>query len=84
MLYVCTKFNGRWYVIMDQQNQKAIWLPLIASVGVGAATFYSMTKSGKGMGQAISQMVPFVAGMKNKSSQQSNQQTSTHTGHMLQ
>lgn len=69
----------------QQQQQKGIWLPLIASVGVGAATFYSMTKSGKGMGQTIQQMVPFVAGMKNnQSSQKSNEQTSTQDHQMLQ
>lgn len=68
----------------QQQQQKGIWLPLIASVGVGAATFYSM-RNGKGMGQTIQQMIPFVAGMKNNnSSQKSNEQTSTQNNQMLQ
>ena len=45
---MCTKFNGRSCIIMEQQQQKGIWLPLLASIGVGAATFYSMTRNGKG------------------------------------
>lgn len=70
---------------MEQQQQKGIWLPLLASIGVGAATFYSMTRNGKGMGQTIQQMVPFVAGMKNNpSTQNSNQETSTQNNQMLQ
>lgn len=72
-------------IMQQQQQQKGIWLPLIASVGVGAATFYSMRKNGKGMGQTIQQMVPFVAGMKNnQSSQKSNEQTGTQDKQMLQ
>ncbi|MDY0405294.1 hypothetical protein P5G51_007675 [Virgibacillus sp. 179-BFC.A HS] len=40
--------------------QKGIWLPLVASVGVGAATFYSMTKHEQGLGQTMQKMIPFV------------------------
>ncbi|PWA13579.1 hypothetical protein DCC39_00280 [Pueribacillus theae] len=50
-------------------QQQKIWIPLIASVGVGAATFYSMTKNGKSMGQTMQQMVPFVASMGGQSPQ---------------
>ncbi len=64
----------------QQQQQKGIWLPLIASVGVGAATFYTMTRNGKGMGQTLQQIVPFVAGLKsNQSSLNSNQQQEPST-----
>jgi len=52
-------------------QQKNIWLPLLTSVGIGAVAFYSMTKNNKGIGQTLSQMVPFIP-MKNQSNQQSN------------
>lgn len=54
-----------------QQQQKGMWLPLMASVGVGAATYYNMTKNGQGMGQTMQQMVPFVAGVSGQNKQQS-------------
>lgn len=40
-----------------------MWLPIIASVGVGAATFYTMTKHDQNIGQAMQQMIPFVSQM---------------------
>ncbi|MFS0673133.1 hypothetical protein [Ornithinibacillus sp. 179-J 7C1 HS] len=45
---------------------KGKWLPIVASVGVGAATYYTMTRNNQNLGQAISKMVPFVAGMSGK------------------
>ncbi len=44
-----------------QKNQ--MWLPLIASVGVGAATYYTMTKNNQNLGQTMQKMVPFVTQM---------------------
>lgn len=44
-----------------QKNQ--MWLPLIASVGVGAATYYTMTKNNQNFGQTMQKMVPFVTQM---------------------
>ena len=44
-------------------QKNGIWLPLIASLGVGAATFYTMTKNNQGIGQTIQKMVPFVSQM---------------------
>ncbi len=41
-------------------QQEGIWVPLIASVGIGAVAFYSMTR-GKGVEQTIQQSFPFVA-----------------------
>ncbi|WP_047981539.1 hypothetical protein [Ornithinibacillus contaminans] len=46
-----------------QKNR--MWLPLIASVGVGAATYYTMTKNNQTFGQTISKIVPFVTQMGN-------------------
>ncbi|GGA82651.1 hypothetical protein [Ornithinibacillus halotolerans] len=41
------------------------WLPILASVGVGAATYYTMRKNNQSLSQTIAKMVPFVTGMKN-------------------
>ncbi|HEX7063540.1 MAG TPA: hypothetical protein VF199_00600, partial [Bacillales bacterium] len=46
-----------------QMRQKGMWLPLMASVGIGAAAYYSMTKNGRSMGKTMQQMVPFVSSM---------------------
>lgn len=43
--------------------KNGIWIPLIASVGVGAATFYSMTKNNQTVGQTVQKMIPFVSQM---------------------
>ena len=49
--------------MVKMQNNKGIWLPLIASVGVGAATYYTMTKNNSNLGQTVSKIVPLVAAM---------------------
>ena len=46
-------------------QRNGIWLPLIASVGVGAATFYTMTKNNQKFGQTMQKMIPFVSQMVN-------------------
>jgi hypothetical protein len=40
------------------------WLPILASVGVGAATYYTMRKNNQNLGQTVAKMVPFFAGMR--------------------
>ncbi|WP_176447683.1 hypothetical protein [Lentibacillus sp. CBA3610] len=52
------------------QKNNNMWLPLIASVGVGAATYYSMTRNNQNFGQAVQQMVPFVSQMNNGTNSQ--------------
>ena len=47
-----------------------IWLPLIASIGVGAATFYTMSKSDKPMSKAVENVSPMLS---NLTSTQNNQ-----------
>lgn len=44
-------------------QKNGMWLPLIASVGVGAATYYTMTKHDQNIGQTIQKMVPLVSQM---------------------
>ncbi|WP_158591819.1 hypothetical protein [Oceanobacillus halophilus] len=46
---------------MGMRNQN--WLPIIASVGVGAATYYTMTKNNQSLGQTVQKVLPFVTGM---------------------
>ena len=41
---------------MMQRN--GVWLPLIASIGVGAATYYSMSRNNQGIGQVMQQFMP--------------------------
>lgn len=39
--------------------RNGIWLPLLASIGVGAATFYSMSRNGnQGIGQVMQKFMP--------------------------
>jgi len=42
-------------------QKNGIWIPLLASVGVGAATFFTMTRNNEDIGQAIQKVVPFVS-----------------------
>lgn len=44
-------------------QKNGMWLPIIASVGVGAATYYTMTKNDQNFGQTMQKMVPFVSQM---------------------
>ncbi|SDK37387.1 hypothetical protein [Sediminibacillus albus] len=43
-------------------KQRGMWIPIIASVGIGAAAYYSMTK-GNGLGKTIQSSMPMMAGM---------------------
>ncbi|SHF80707.1 hypothetical protein SAMN05216225_100594 [Ornithinibacillus halophilus] len=42
-------------------QKNGMWLPLIASVGVGAATYYTMSKNNQNLGQTVSKVVPFIS-----------------------
>lgn len=42
-------------------QSKGMMIPLITSVGVGAATYYSMTKNQQNFGQTMEKMVPLVS-----------------------
>lgn len=56
-------------------EKNSIWLPLVASVGIGAATFYSMTNQQQNVGRALQQAAPFSAPNKNRGS--GNKETET-------
>lgn len=55
-----------------------MWIAIAASLGVGAATFYSMSKSQKPLDKAVENVTPVLTNMTgNNESQQSNQKSST-------
>ncbi|MBM7573202.1 hypothetical protein [Aquibacillus albus] len=54
-------------------NQRGRVLPILASVGIGAAAYYSMTR-GKGMGNMAQQFIPFGGNQNQQGQQQQNQQ----------
>lgn len=67
------------------KQRQGNWLAVVASVGVGAATYYNMTRQGRGIGNTMQQMVPFVAGMGGQSNQGAqNSQQSTGQPSMAQ
>ncbi|WP_404453746.1 hypothetical protein LG329_04180 [Virgibacillus necropolis] len=44
-------------------EKNAMLVPLLASVGIGAATYYTMTKNNQSLGQTMQQTIPFVTQM---------------------
>lgn len=44
-------------------NKNNIWIPLLASLGVGAATFYTISKNNEPIGQTIQKVVPVLSNM---------------------
>ncbi|MBT2755529.1 hypothetical protein J7E71_06090 [Mesobacillus foraminis] len=43
-------------------RRQGMWLPILASAGIGAAAYYSMTK-GKNISQAMQSVMPLVTGI---------------------
>ncbi|WP_010651429.1 hypothetical protein [Oceanobacillus massiliensis] len=43
-------------------QKNGAWLPIVASVGVGAATYYTMTRNNQSLGQTVQKMMPFLSG----------------------
>jgi len=44
-------------------NKSDMWLTLLASIGVGAAAYYSISKSNQPVDKAIESVVPMLSGM---------------------
>lgn len=44
-------------------NKSNIWIPLLASLGVGAATFYTISKNNEPIGQTLQKVVPVLSNM---------------------
>ncbi len=57
-----------------------MWLPIIASVGVGAAAYYSMTKNNQSLGRTVQNVLPFMSNMGGNGGQQQQQQMGNNSG----
>lgn len=57
---------------VDDMQKSGIWLPLIASIGIGAATFYTMSRNNQNLGQTMQKVIPFVSGMSGNNSSNSS------------
>jgi len=42
-----------------------MWITLLASIGVGAAAYYTMSKSDKPMSKAVESVAPMLSGITN-------------------
>jgi len=57
-----------------------MWLTILASLGVGAAAYYTMSKSDKPMDQAMKSVAPMLSNMTNSNSNSSGNNTESNTG----
>lgn len=64
---------------MDKMNKSDMWITLLASVGVGAAAYYTISKSNKPVDKAIESVVPMFSSMSNNQNNQSNQYSQNDT-----
>ena len=46
-------------------NKNGMWLPLLASLSVGAVTYYAISKNNHTIGQTLQKVAPFVSQMSN-------------------
>lgn len=53
-------------------DKNGMWLPIVASLGVGAATYYTISKNHQSIGQTVQKILPIVSQM---SSGQGTQQS---------
>lgn len=44
-------------------NKSNVWLPLLASLGVGVATFYTMSKSNRPLDKATETIPPILSSL---------------------
>lgn len=44
-------------------QNNGMWLPLIASIGVGAVTYYTISKNNHSIGQTFQKVMPYVSQM---------------------
>lgn len=44
-------------------QKNGVWLPLLASIGIGAAAYYTMSRKNQTIGQTIQKVMPLVASM---------------------
>lgn len=53
-----------------------MWLTIIASIGVGAAAYYTMSKSDKPMTKAVESVAPMLSGITNSNNNNNNNSNS--------
>lgn len=63
------KMTRKDELIMQKSN---MWIPLITSVGVGAATFYTLSKNNHGMEATLQKVMPFLTQMTGNDQQSSS------------
>ena len=54
---------------MDKNN---MWIPLVASLGVGAATYYTISKNHQTIGQTMQKVLPIVSQISSGNSNNGN------------
>ncbi|HLS66690.1 MAG TPA: hypothetical protein VK029_06820 [Pseudogracilibacillus sp.] len=60
-------------------NKSDMWLTLLASVGVGAAAYYTISKSNKPVEKAIENITPMLTNMNTSNNQGNNSSTDMGT-----
>ncbi len=66
------------------QNKKTeLILPLLASIGVGAVTFYSMSKNNNSLAKTAQEVAPILSTMTDQSTSSSNQQSAQQDAQTL-
>ncbi len=60
-------------------NKSDMWITLLASVGVGAAAYYTISKSNKPVDKAIESVMPMFSGMSSNQGSQGNQSNHNDT-----
>ncbi|MGM8365881.1 hypothetical protein ACLIBG_10435 [Virgibacillus sp. W0181] len=48
-------------------QKNSMWLPLVASIGVGAVTYYTISKNNHSIGQTFQKVIPYVSQMSSTS-----------------
>lgn len=54
---------------VEKMQRNTMWLPLIASIGVGAVTYYAISKNNHSVGQTFQKVMPYISQMSNNSGQ---------------
>lgn len=60
-------------------NKSDMWLTLLASAGVGAAAYYTISKSNQPVDKAIESVVPMLSNMSGNQNNSSNQHSENDT-----
>ena len=59
-----------------------MWLTLLASVGVGAAAYYTISKSDKPMSKAVESVAPMLSGVTNNNTNFNNSNNNSGSGQL--